>query len=102
MATSQDFVNWVCGDSLDPIYLMTALLVSRPNLRSLSTGSTHKTIYMRVAEKFRVLLPPMDLQHLFAGQVTDGWKLLDSLERAVEESNHLFSSLQQKAFQGEL
>ena len=62
MATSQDFVNWVCGPHLEPIYLMHALLRSRVPLRSLSTGSTHKTIYFPTVEQFRVLVPPLELQ----------------------------------------
>lgn len=32
MATSQDFVNWVCGPRLNPSYLMWALIDSRPRL----------------------------------------------------------------------
>jgi type I restriction enzyme, S subunit len=66
MATSQDFVNWICGDDLDPRYLMHALRCSRRQLRGLSAGSTHKTIYVRVAEMFRVLLPPLEYQRRIA------------------------------------
>jgi type I restriction enzyme, S subunit len=39
MATSQDFVNWICGPRLNPTYLMWALIDSRPRLRALSSGS---------------------------------------------------------------
>lgn len=42
MATSQDFVNWICGERLRPTYLMHAFLRSREHLRAISTGSTHK------------------------------------------------------------
>ena len=69
MATSQDFVNWVCGPNLDPTYLMHALIRSRTRLRSLAPGSTHKTIYFPTVEQFRVLLPPMDVQREFAARI---------------------------------
>jgi type I restriction enzyme, S subunit len=72
MATSQDFVNWICGDQLDPRYLMHALRCSRTELRALSTGSTHKTIYLRVAEMFRILMPPLE----------DQLRIVDILDKA--------------------
>lgn len=34
MATSQDFVNWICGPRIEPTYLMHALLHSRERLRT--------------------------------------------------------------------
>jgi type I restriction enzyme S subunit len=57
MATSQDFANWVCGDALDPEFLMHALIRSRAELRELATGATHKTIYMPTLETFHVCGP---------------------------------------------
>lgn len=62
MATSQDFANWVCGDALDPEFLMHALIRARKNLRDLATGATHKTIYMPTLESFRVCAPDIDAQ----------------------------------------
>lgn len=57
MATSQDFANWVCGDDLDPEFLMHALIRSRQALRELATGATHKTIYMPTLESFHICAP---------------------------------------------
>ncbi|GAA4348151.1 hypothetical protein GCM10023165_33740 [Variovorax defluvii] len=57
MATSQDFANWVCGEDIDPEYLMYALICSRPRLRELATGATHKTIYMPLLEAFHLCAP---------------------------------------------
>jgi type I restriction enzyme S subunit len=80
MSTSQDFVNWVCGPELLPEYLMNALIFSRARLRSLSTGSTHKTIYFSTVEQFRVLLPPVDLQTRFCQLISkvDSMPLVNS------------------------
>lgn len=102
MATSQDFVNWVCGDSLRPLYLMHALLRSREQLRDLSTGSTHKTIYMRVAEQFRVLVPPVALQDEFVSRIEALTSFQLRLTNSATTTDCLFASLQCRAFRGEL
>jgi type I restriction enzyme S subunit len=102
MATSQDFVNWVCGERVNPMYLMHALLRSRKRLRSLSTGSTHKTIYFPTVEQFRVLVPPIDIQHEFARRVAAAEKLRTAQRASLAEMDLLFGSLQYKAFKGEL
>ncbi len=62
MATSQDFANWVCGDDLDPEFLMYALTCSRQELRALATGATHKTIYMPTLETFHICMPKRPVQ----------------------------------------
>jgi type I restriction enzyme, S subunit len=46
MATTQDFVNWVCGPSLRPEYLLYVFRSMHHELRRLTMGSTHQTIYM--------------------------------------------------------
>lgn len=66
MATSQDFVNWTCGPEIDSGYLMRALRASRPQILALCSGSTHKTMYVRDAERLRVLLPPLEEQRRIA------------------------------------
>ncbi|CAH0185462.1 hypothetical protein SRABI123_01547 [Pseudomonas sp. Bi123] len=102
MATSQDFFNWVCGDRLEPVYLMYALFLSRSRLRLLSNGSTHKTIYFPTAENFRVLVPPIELQKKFAFQVAAIEKIKSTQQLRLSELDALFASLQHRAFRGEL
>ena len=102
MATSQDFVNWVHGPNLDPVYLMHALMMSKPQLLALSTGSTHRTIYMRVVERFRALIPPLDLQRDFARMAAEIQTIVTANEMAMAKLDSIFSSLQHRAFRGEL
>jgi type I restriction enzyme S subunit len=102
MATSQDFVNWVPGPKLDPVYLMHALMMSKPQLLALSTGSTHRTIYMRVVEHFRALMPPIDLQREFARIVDAIQSSKEVNQKSIAELDALFASLQHSAFRGEL
>lgn len=102
MATSQDFMNWVCGPLLDPTYLMWALITSRQRLLALAPGSTHRTIYMRVVEQFRILLPPIMTQQEFAQRVVGIEELRMSLQDSLTKLGSLFESLQYRAFRGEL
>src|SRR5258706_17379 len=54
MATSQDFVNWVCGPRLLPEYLYWAFRGSDATFSLEKQGSTHQTIYMPVVSRFSV------------------------------------------------
>jgi hypothetical protein len=102
LATSQDFVNWICGDRVDPVYLMEALRASREPLRGLSSGSTHKTIYMRVVEQFRIVVPPIDGQREFVRRIRAIKRLQESMKQSLDQLDALFASLQHRAFRGEL
>lgn len=62
MCTSQDFANWVCGDSLDPDWLQLVLVHARPFLRSLGQGTTIRTIYMRDLRRLRIDAPSREEQ----------------------------------------
>ena len=59
MATSQDFVNWVCGPDLDPRFLMYLLIAARTFLLEQASGAIHKTIYFPTVETFHVCLPSL-------------------------------------------
>lgn len=62
MATSQDFVNWVCSDAIDHRYLKYVLLAEREAFRRFSSGTTHQTIYFPEVKAFHVCLPPIEEQ----------------------------------------
>jgi type I restriction enzyme S subunit len=63
MATSQDFVNWVCSDALDPRFLMFALMAEGDHILTFGKGSTHTTIYFPEVLAFHIALPPIAEQH---------------------------------------
>jgi type I restriction enzyme S subunit len=84
MATSQDFANWVCGDDLDPEFLMYALIQSRDYLRGIATGSTHKTIYMPKLEMFHVLHPPCFEQKQIVAQLKAQFVEIERARGAAE------------------
>jgi type I restriction enzyme, S subunit len=54
MATSQDFVNWVCGDELEPDFLKHLLLAEGEDLLRFASGAVHQTIYFPEVKAFHV------------------------------------------------
>ncbi|MFG2327535.1 restriction endonuclease subunit S [Streptomyces sp. NPDC048568] len=66
MATSQDFVNWVCGPEISPAYLRYLLLSEQETVRRFAHGSTHQTVYFPEAKAFHVCLPERSEQEAIA------------------------------------
>jgi type I restriction enzyme S subunit len=102
MCTSQDFVNWVCGEELDSIYLMGALMQSRDYLRSLASGSTHKTIYFPTVEQFCVVVPPLARQKQFAERANEIRELQADQAASSRRLDDLFQSMLHRVFNGDL
>ena len=67
MATSQDFVNWVCGPRIDARFLKYVLLAEREAFAMFASGTTHQTIYFPEVKAFHVCLPPLEEQHRIVG-----------------------------------
>lgn len=96
MATSQDFANWVCGDELDPEFLMHALIRCRKDLRELATGATHKTIYMPTLESFHVCLPPLPEQQRIVAALKQQLAEVASLRAALDVQRKELAALPQR------
>ena len=102
MATSQDFANWVCGDDLDPEFLMYALIRSRAELRALATGATHKTIYMPMLGSFHLCLPDRATQgaivHALKAQLAAAEDARQAAQAQLDEIKRLPGRLLAQAF----
>ena len=83
MATSQDFVNWVCGPDLEPEFLMHLFIRSRERFRSLSAGAVHKTVYFPTAMALRVCVPPLDEQRRIAARLREQLAEIDRAKSAL-------------------
>lgn len=57
MATSQDFVNWICGEELEPEFLQYLLLAEGTDLLRFASGAVHQTIYFPEAKAFYACVP---------------------------------------------
>ncbi len=62
MATSQDFVNWVCGPRLSAEYLKYVLVGEQESVRRFAHGTTHQTMYYPEAKALHALLPARSAQ----------------------------------------
>jgi type I restriction enzyme, S subunit len=87
MATTQDFINWVCRPQLMPEFLLHVLRGMRSEFDRLMMGSTHQTIYMPDVAKLMMTLPPLIEQEAIVAFVRSETAKLNALrddaERAV-------------------
>jgi len=93
MATTQDFVNWVCGLRITPEYLLYVFRGMLPELLRLTMGSTHQTIYMPDVARFVCPLPPPDEQASIVRFVRHRLAKIDTL---VAKKERLIELLQEK------
>lgn len=106
MATSQDFVNWVCGEHLVPEYLQFLLVAQGKEIFKFSSGSVHQTIYYPEAKAFHICHPITSLQEeicKYLGEIKAASKELVTIyQQKLSALAELKQSLLQKAFAGEL
>lgn len=102
MATSQDFVNWVCGPELSPEFLKWLLVACRQPIRQLGSGATHQTIYFPTVEQFSVCIPPRVEQERIAARVTTRLGIVERARAAAADrlaaAEALPTSLLREAF----
>jgi type I restriction enzyme, S subunit len=100
MATTQDFVNWICGPKLLPEFLLLIFRGMKGEFERLKHGSTHNTIYMPDIYSFRASLPPLEeqaeivaeVQHRVAAQDQAIDSLLNALKLLQERRSALISA----------
>ncbi|MFY0571125.1 restriction endonuclease subunit S [Archangium lansingense] len=102
MATSQDFANFVCGPRLEPRYLVQVFRHMQREWRRLEEGSTHKTVYMPVFRKLKVLLPPIEEQRVIA-DAGEAFDIRIAMERQrLERLRSLEGNVTQALLSGQL
>jgi type I restriction enzyme S subunit len=90
MATTQDFVNWVCGPTLRPEYLLYVFRAMYDEFQRLTMGSTHQTIYMPDVGQFSTPIPPLSDQDDIVDFIRRNCGKIDELVDNVREAiNHL-------------
>ncbi|MDF1805254.1 restriction endonuclease subunit S [Hyphomonas sp.] len=89
---------------IDPIYLMYFLMSQgfRRLMFENSTGSTVVGIKSKLLKKIPIAYPEIDDQVRFRDRVKQVGRLQNFAEDSVANTDALFSSLQQRAFRGEL
>lgn len=106
MATSQDFVNWICGDALLPEFLQLLLMAQGGDIRRFASGSVHQTIYFPEVKAFHICHPPISIQREICDAMAavrhHAEALIPGYEAKLSNIDALRQSLLQKAFAGEL
>ncbi|MBL4844582.1 MAG: restriction endonuclease subunit S [Planctomycetes bacterium] len=85
MATSQDFVDWICSEAIAPEFLMRLFMAEKDSLLRFGVGTTHKTIYFPEVKAFRVCVPPPPEQR----------RIVEKIEALNERSSAARTSLEQ-------
>ncbi len=86
MATTQDFVNWVCGATLRPEYLLYVFRSMEHEFRRLTMGSTHQTIYMPDVGGFSTPIPPLAEQDQIVAVIRRETARIDALVKKVRDA----------------
>ena len=89
MATTQDFVNWICSAQLKPEFLLYVLRGMRTEFDRLMMGSTHQTIYMPDIAKLIMGLPGEDEQARIVEFLDSEMVNLARLTAAAEQATQL-------------
>jgi type I restriction enzyme S subunit len=90
MATSQDFVNWVCSGELDWRYLKYVLLAEYDSIKRFAHGTTHQTVYFPEVKAFHILAPPIDEQRRIV-------RVLGALDGKIENNRKVAKTLEEIA-----
>ena len=106
MATSQDFVNWVCTDVIDPDWLKWLFVAEGQALLRFGKGSTHTTVYFPEWLSLHVALPSIEEQREIVARIVCLMEYADGLEDRLlsmkAKCRDFVPALLSKAFRGEL
>jgi len=96
MATSQDFVNWICSDHLNPDFLKYLFISEGKDILRFASGSVHQTIYFPEAKAFYVCIPPLPEQQRIVGILDEAFDGIATAkanaEKNLQNARALFES----------
>jgi type I restriction enzyme S subunit len=74
MATSQDFVAWICSEHIQPEFLMYLLIAEGESILRFAAGAVHNTIYFPEVKAFHVCIPNPSEQERIVGMLDDAFE----------------------------
>jgi type I restriction enzyme, S subunit len=102
MATSQDFVNWVCSRQLNYNFLKYLFIAEHNGLLRFASGAVHQTIYFPEVKAFHICHPPLAEQQRIVGVLDEAMAGLATAkahaERNLQNARALFESCLQSVF----
>lgn len=102
MATSQHFINYICGENLDNIYLYYYLLFNDHVFKQIATGSTIKTIGLDFFKKFKIVLPPIEEQKQIGSILTTWDNAIELKEKLIAQKKEQKKGLMQQLISGNI
>jgi len=87
---------------LNVYYLKTLFEIVLKDIVNASSGSTLKNLLLSRMRELTLLVPPVHFQREYEDFVLKSNKILDALTKSLQRQEHLFNSLMQRAFKGEL
>ena len=102
MATSQDFVNWICSERLDHNFLKFLFIAEDEGLLRFASGSVHQTIYFPEVKAFHICHPSLAEQKRIVGVLDEAFAGLAVAQanaaRNLQNARALFESHLQAVF----
>ena len=102
MATSQDFVNWVCSKQLNHYFLKYLFMAEDEDLIRFSSGAVHPTIYFPEVKAFHICHPPLPEQRRIVGVLDEALANIATAkanaEMNLQNARALFESHLQSVF----
>ena len=102
MATSQDFVNWVCSKQLDHNFLKYLFIAEDEDLLRFSSGAVHQTIYFPEVKAFHICHPSFPEQQRIVGILDEAFEGIATAkanaEKNLQNARALFESHLQSVF----
>jgi len=95
MATSQDFVNWICSNAVVPDFLKNLFVAEKESLLRFAKGSTHGTIYFPEVKAIQVCLPPVNEQKRIVAKLEALQERSDAAKAALDAIPPLLEKLRQ-------
>ena len=102
MATSQDFVNWVCSKNLDHNFLKYLFIAEDEDLLRFASGSVHQTIYFPEVKAFHICHPSLPEQQRIVGILDEAFDGIATAkanaEKNLQNARAIFESHLQSVF----
>ncbi len=102
MVVNQQLHTYQCGKSLNPLFLMHCLSFRQWFMHSKASSTTLSYMNKTVCNSIPITIPPIDLQNEFEKRVTQVRSIGMIGSKAGLELDAFFTSLQHRAFRGEL
>ncbi len=72
---------------------MHLLIRSREEIRALSSGAIHKTVYFPTVKAFRVCVPPIGDQRRIAAELREQIAVIDAMEASIQAEREAIEAL---------